>query len=127
MSARRSVVAMAVHVVALPSSSHEAREHLVGGGRMYSGLHPDHTTSCQTSKAMAMAASFGHAALHTRRGEGRPVVGPLQRVEPGDLGRQLVVGVVERGRRAAWLGSMVVAMAGDLLAQSVGDLGGQRR
>src|SRR3954453_9429022 len=97
----------------LDSSSRSSVHTRPGPGSRYSGFQCDHTTHCHRKTAIATAATLGHAADHTRR----------TLVVRGSL-------VSSRASRPAsslvrFSGVASTGMAGDLLAQPVGDLPGQ--
>src|SRR5262245_25238194 len=88
-----------------------------GGGKTYSGFHPDHTTSCQMPRASAIASSLGHSEAHAREyhfGFGGSTISRLSRPESSD----------SSDRSGGTCVSSLVAMAAHLLAQPVGDLPG---
>ena len=92
MKARRSVVADGLPAARrLARCRRQSRRAPPAGpaGRSRAASR-DHTTSCQTSRAMPMAASLGQAADQIRPAErGGRCVGQLQRVEARELVGQL--------------------------------------
>src|SRR6478735_8660421 len=85
-----------------------------GGGKTYSGFHPDQTTSCQIPSASAIASSLGHKDDHARAyhfGFGGSTISSASRPESSDSSDR------SGGTRVISL----VAMTSDLLAQSLGD------
>src|SRR5262245_43461214 len=91
-----------------------------GGGKTYSGFHPDHTTSCQMPRASAIASSLGHSEAHAREyhfGFGGSTISRLSRPESSD----------SSDRSGGIFVRSVVAMATHLLAQPVRDLTGLGR
>src|SRR5215471_19227119 len=98
-------------------SSNQARNTRPGSGRMYSGFHPDQTTTCQIPKAIAIASSFGHSDDQMRvhgLGFGGSTISSASRPERSAVTRSVVV-VPVRSR---------ITMAAYLLAQTLGDLRG---
>src|SRR5262249_44306160 len=119
-AARRMVVPIACHVVTCPRSSKKRLNTWRGPGRTYSGRQPVQTTICQAPTAMAMAANFGHVADHARASrDRRSTASPPRASRPASSASR------SSGSRASRRGASTTAMAGDLLAQMVGDLTGQ--
>src|SRR6185312_4843046 len=108
--ARNSVTLLASRYVSRLFQS--AGSTCVGPGRTYDGFQPDHTTHCHASSPRTMAPSLGQAARQMRE----------SRDGPGSID-------CSRASRPAssvpTARSRVATMAAHLLAQSVGDLGGE--
>src|SRR3990172_4185587 len=86
-------------------------EMTVAGGLMTYCRHPDHTTACRPARTMATASSFGHTADQRRCARPAASTSGVSRASSP-----------RRSASRYEFGS--APMTADLLAQSVGDLGG---
>src|SRR5262245_25958669 len=108
VAARRIVVPIACHVTDLPSSSHSRGRTTPGPGSTKDGFQWVHTTTCHSATASRAAATFGHTPAHTR------------------LARDSRSCNSSASSPLSWATSnSATAMAGHLLAQPSGHLGGQ--